>query len=92
MIDAQNKLNKYNTSYQNDISISQINPEYIPTETQGLDNILGDIIFEPNEIPVIRGGWFDRNGIYYSDDIDVSGLKSVNIIKKGTVDSKNKII
>ena len=92
MIDAQNKLNKYNTSYQNDISISQINPEYIPTETQGLDNILGDIIFEPNEIPVIRGGWFDRNGIYYSDDIDGNGLKSVNIIKKGTIDSKNKPI
>ena len=64
MTDAQNKLNKYNSSYQNDISISQINPEYIPTETKGLDNILGDIIFEPNEIHVIRGGWFDRNGIY----------------------------
>ena len=92
MTDAQNKLNKYNSSYQNDISISQINPEYIPTETKGLDNILGDIIFEPNEIPVIRGGWFDRNGIYYSDDIDGNGLKSVNIIKKGTIDSKNKPI
>ena len=92
MTDAQNKLNKYNSSYQNDISISKINPEYVPTETKGLDPILGDIIFESSEIPIIRGGWFDRNGTYYSDDIDGNGLKSVNIIKKGTVDSKNKPI
>lgn len=91
-IDVQNKLNKYNSSYQNDISISKVNPEYVPTETKGLDPVLGDIIFEPNEIPIIRGGWFDRNGTYYSDDIDGNGLKSVNIIKKGTVDSKNRPI
>jgi hypothetical protein len=92
MTDAQNKLNKYNSSYQNDISVSTINPDYMPTETKGLDSVLGDIIFEPNEIPIIRGGWFDRNGIYYSDDIDGNGLKSVNIIKKGTIDSKNRPI
>ncbi len=89
---AQNKLNMFNTSYQNDISVSKINPDYVPTETKGLDPVLGDIIFEPSEIPIIRGGWFDRNGIYYSDDIDGNGLKSVNIIKKGTVDSKNRPI
>jgi hypothetical protein len=83
-------LNKYNSSYQNDISVSKISPDYIPTETRGLDPVLGDIIFEPNEIPIIRGGWFDRNGIYYSDDIDGNGLKSVNIIKKGSVDAKNR--
>jgi hypothetical protein len=88
--DAQNKLNKYNSSYQNDISISTISPDYIPTETKGLDSVLGDILFEPSEIPIIRGGWFDRNGVYYSDDIDGNGLKSVNIIKKGTVDAKNR--
>jgi hypothetical protein len=92
MTDAQNKLNKYNSSYQTDISVSTINPEYVPTETKGLDPVLGDIIFEPNEIPIIRGGWYDRNGVYYSDDIDGNGLKSVNIIKKGTVDAKNRPI
>jgi hypothetical protein len=92
MTDAQNKLNKYNSSYQNDISASTINPDYIPTETKGLDPILGDIVFEPNEIPIIRGGWFDRSGLYYSDDIDGNGLKSVNIIKKGSVDGKNRPI
>lgn len=90
MTDAQNKLNKYNSSYQTDISVSTMNPDYVATETKGLDPILGDIIFDPNEIPIIRGGWFDRNGIYYSDDIDGNGLKSVNIIKQGTVDAKNR--
>ena len=90
--DAENKMNQYNTSFQTNISVTDIVPDYIPTETKGIDPFMGDILFEPNEIPIIRGGWYDRNGIYYSDDIDGSGLKSVNIIKKGTVDSKNKII
>jgi hypothetical protein len=90
MTDAQNKLNMYNSSYQTDISISNMNPDYSYSDVKGLDPILGDIIFEPNEIPIIRGGWFDRNGVYYSDDIDGNGLKSVNIIKKGTIDAKNR--
>jgi hypothetical protein len=86
----KSKIAKYDTSYETDISISTVIPEYIPTQTIGLDPILGDILFESEEIPIIRGGWKDRNGIYYSDDIDGNGLKSVNIIRKGTVDVKNK--
>ncbi len=64
------------------------NPDYIPNATFGLDPVLGDIIFEPKEIPIIRGGFYDRNGIYFSDDMESLGLKSINIIKKGVVDSK----
>ena len=90
--DVENKLNMYNTSFQKNISITDMSPDYIPTATKGLDSVLGDIIFEPNEIPIIRGGWYDRNGLYYSDDVDGNGLKSVNIIKKGTVDGKNRPI
>ena len=90
--DAEDKLNMYNTSFQKNISITDMSPDYIPTATKGLDSVLGDIIFEPNEIPIIRGGWYDRNGLYYSDDVDGNGLKSVNIIKKGTVDGKNRPI
>ena len=89
-IDAQNRLNKYNSRFQTDISINTMLPDYIPTETKGLDPILGDIIFNPNEIPIIRGGWYDRNSIFYSDDISGNTLKSVNIINQGTVDSKNR--
>ena len=56
----------------------------------GLDPILGDILFEASELPIVRGGWSNRNDMYYSDDIKSSGLKSVNIIKKGVVDAKNR--
>ena len=54
----------------------------------GLDPVLGDVIFEPREVPVVRGGWYDRNGIFFSDDMESQGLKSINIIKKGVVDSR----
>src|SRR5574343_87062 len=68
----------------------RIASNYNPNEVKGMDPILGDIIFEPDELPIIRGGWYDRNDIYYTDSILDSGLKSVNIIKKGTVDSKQR--
>jgi DNA gyrase/topoisomerase IV subunit B len=37
---------------------------------------------------LIRGGWYDRNGVYFSDGVDGNGLKSVNIISKGKIDTK----
>jgi hypothetical protein len=66
------------------------NPTVNASSMVGLDSILGDIIFEPSEVPIIRGGWFDRNNFYYSEDVKDSGLKSVNIIRKGTVDSTKR--
>ena len=90
MVMAANKVNKYASSFNTDISTATLVPGYNPYSVQGLDPVLGDIIFEPNEIPVIRGGFYDRNGVYYSDSVDGNGLRSVNIIKKGTVDSKNR--
>jgi hypothetical protein len=57
--------------------------DYSPNRTLGIDPILGDIVFEDDELPIIRGGWLNRNGIPY-DDKSSSGLKSVNIIKNGT--------
>ena len=71
-----------------DIDPVKINVDYSSSRLIGLDPVLGDIIFEPSEIPIIRGGWYDRNGIYLSDEISGPGLKSINIIKKGVVDSK----
>ncbi|MCK9476338.1 MAG: hypothetical protein M0R46_10480 [Candidatus Muirbacterium halophilum] len=88
MINSSNKKSQYDTNYNTDISV---NVDYDDTNMIGLDPILGDIIFEPNEIPIIRGGWFDRNELYYSDNIDGNGLKSVNIITTGKIDSKNKV-
>lgn len=88
MIYDENRRNQF--ASKEAIKLDRPNPTYNPQESLGLDPILGDIIFESSEIPVIRGGWYDRNGIYYSDDINDKGLKSVNIIKKGTIDSTNR--
>jgi hypothetical protein len=82
------KTGKFNKN----ISLTEALPEYNPSETKGLDPVLGDILFDPNEVPIIRGGWIDRNELYYDSNIDGNGLKSVNIIKQGTVDSKNKMV
>lgn len=79
---------------QNDLTITgEFDPvkndvDYSSTKVLGMDPVLGDIIFDPQELPIIRGGWYDRNGIYFSDDLTGSGLKSINIIKKGVVDAK----
>lgn len=62
--------------------------DYNESLTLGLDPVLGDIIFNSDEIPIIRGGWYDRNGIYFSDEMTSNGLKTINIIKKGVVDVK----
>lgn len=72
------------------VKLDRPNPTYNPQATLGLDPVLGDILFEASEIPIIRGGWYDRNNIYYSDDVSDKGLKSVNIIKKGTVDASKR--
>lgn len=57
---------------------------------KGFDPVLGDIIFEADEIPIIRGGFNDRNGIFFSDNIEDKGLNSINIISRGKIDVKNK--
>jgi hypothetical protein len=83
--------NKVASSESNiDPSLVQVDPNYQPNLTLGLDPVLGDIIFEPNEIPIVRGGWYDRNGVYFSNSLNDMSLKSINIIKKGVVDAKNR--
>lgn len=91
------KANLVRTENKVSLSESSINPvlveadpNYRPNLTIGLDPVLGDIIFEPNEIPIIRGGWYDRNGVYFSNNLNDISLKSINIIKKGVVDAKNR--
>ena len=85
----ENRRNEF--ASQDALSIDRPFTSYDPNTTVGLDPLLGDMVFEPSEIPIIRGGFYDRNGVFYSDDIDSKGLKSVNIIKKGTVDAKNRL-
>lgn len=88
-IQQQNRENSFNLSNPSQ-QLVPING-YEPGKVIGLDPILGDIIFGPDELPIIRGGWFDRNGIFFSDDIDGPGLKSVNVIFKQKVAITKKV-
>jgi hypothetical protein len=86
IIRMQNQLSQYADPSLAPPMLSDYNSDTM----LGLDPILGDILFEASELPIVRGGWSNRNDMYYSDDIKSSGLKSVNIIKKGVVDAKNR--
>jgi hypothetical protein len=88
LLDDLNRRNDF--ASKDSAQVSRPLPTYNPNTSLGLDNILGDIVFEPSEIPIIRGGWYDRSNFFYSDDLSDSGLKSVNIIRKGTVDSSKR--
>ena len=83
---------RFDSSLNPDISNATGYGSYDPSKVIGLDPILGDIIFEASEIPLLRGGWFDRNGSKYADEDPSKTLlwNSVNIITKGVIDYKNR--
>jgi hypothetical protein len=45
----------------------------------GIDEF-GDIIIERNELPLIRGGWSDRNNIYINDGYDEQRPSCINVL------------
>jgi len=56
------------------------------TSTIGLDPVLGDVVMEKDEYALIRGGWSDRNGIYFDENINSNdNLTSINIIFDKTI-------
>lgn len=59
----------------------------------GIDPILGDIVIGQNELVILRGGWTNRNGVFFSEDPKTStGFSTVNIIWKGvTSNDKTKL-
>lgn len=60
------------------------NIAYNANNILGLDNVHGDIVISKDEYSLIRGGWKDRNGIYYNEDpSNLSGLNSINIMFDG---------
>lgn len=63
---------------------------YDKNKTIGLDPILQDIIFESSQFPILRGGWTDRNGIYYNET-PLDGFSSININVKGITPRGNVI-
>jgi hypothetical protein len=50
----------------------------------GLDDF-GDIQIGLNEMPVIRGGFYDRFGNYYEDGINLNQYCSVNLVIKDVI-------
>lgn len=50
----------------------------------GLDEF-GDIVIGLNELPLIRGGWYDRFGNLYEDGLNSGEFSSVNIIVKEVI-------
>ena len=87
-----NELNRRLAAQTQDSNMTNMSIDDYPERNTvlGLDPVLGDILFEPNEVPIIRGGWYDRKNFYYSDDLADGGLKTINIIRKGTVDSSKR--
>lgn len=50
----------------------------------GLDDF-GDVVIGKNEMPVMRGGWYDRFGNYFEDGLSDTTYSSVNIIVKEVI-------
>jgi hypothetical protein len=50
----------------------------------GLDEF-GDIVIGLNELPLIRGGWYDRFGNFYEDGLNSGEFSSMNIIIKDVI-------
>lgn len=63
-------------------------PKYDSNIIIGLDPIHDDIIMEQNQYAVIRGGWYDRNKIWYNEDPNSNGLNSINITFDGVTATK----
>lgn len=50
----------------------------------GLDEF-GDVVIGVDDIPIIRGGWEDRNGTYYEATPNQNAISSLNIFFKETI-------
>jgi len=50
----------------------------------GLDEF-GDVVIGLNELPLVRGGWYDRFGNLYEDGLNSGEFSSMNIIVKDVI-------
>jgi hypothetical protein len=84
---CQNNEDYHKNGMLNNINVKSTvfnqSQSYDPNKVIGLDGVLGDIILSKDEYPLIRGGWSDRNSIYFNENINNNGLNSVNIIFNG---------
>lgn len=70
-IEGAKSLNNRAAIQSSSFAVDLSNPNsmsvYDPNKVIGLDTQLGDIVFDLEQYPVIRGGWMDRYGRTYSD-------------------------
>ena len=50
----------------------------------GLDEF-GDVMIGLNELPLVRGGWYDRFGNFYEDGLNSGEFSSMNIVVKEVI-------
>ncbi len=85
-INEGNELNKLNY-----LERLLTNPNEVEPEDIGLDEH-GNILIAKQEYPILRGGWSDRNSVFYQDNADLNVTSSVNIdvarITRKTVNSE----
>jgi len=63
--------------------------QYDSAKLIGIDPVLGDIVIGNNELVVLRGGWSNRNGVFFSEDPKTTnGFSTINIIWKGVTPRK----
>lgn len=74
-IDGIDSIDLFFVSKQNEDNYKKTNIDL----NIGLDPIMGDIIANKDEYPIIRGGWKDRHDIYYYDNLDYNKVSSINI-------------
>jgi hypothetical protein len=63
--------------------------QYDSKKLVGIDPVLGDIVIGRNELIILRGGWSNRNGVFFHEDPKTNtGFSTVNIIWKGITPRK----
>ncbi len=72
-VNEGNELKKYNW-----LEELKTNPSAVEPDDIGLDEH-GNIIIGKSELPILRGGWSDRNGVSFQDNADLTITSSVNI-------------
>lgn len=71
------------------VSYQQVQ-QYDPKKLVGIDPVLGDIVIGRNELVILRGGWSNRNGVFFNENPKTTtGFSTVNIIWKGVTPRKS---
>jgi hypothetical protein len=76
-VEGVDSVNVWFISEENEVFKS--NPLNANLPDVGLDDF-GDVIIGRGEYALIRGGWNDRNGVFFQDGIDPAKPSSINIV------------